>query len=510
MQDPNHSLKLIAKSSMIIFISVLLSKIFSYIYRVIISRLGPNDYGTLSIALAVFGIIGGLTMLGTETGLVKFISSYDQRKDQIKGVIYDSIRFVLPLSVILSILLFIFADYIAIDFFRNEKLGILLKILAVFAPINALRKIFLNSLIGFKKPQYETIAKAITENLSKVIITAILILLGYQLAGAIMGYVLSILVSLIMAYYFLRYKTFNFFDKSIKEEYSTKEFYEYSLPLLLSIIVFIFILWTDTLLLGYFRNAAEVGIYNAAMPTAQLLFIFPNALMVIFLPVISSIKDLKSEEFAKIFKTVTKWVILINIIPLALFLIYSKQILNIVFGQAYVQGSVTLIILSIGFFLSYSVLASNNILLALNKTKLVFLNNLIAAIANLLLNIILIPRYGIAGAAIATSISFIIMAMLMFSEAYALTRIFPFNLNALKIILSITVPVLIINKIVLMYKINTIQSMVITSVILMVLYASLLIMTKALEKEDYLILNSLYKKIGIRINFVDDLFKRLE
>src|SRR3989344_4721235 len=509
MQDSNHSLKVIAKGGIIIFIGVLLSKVFSYVYRIIVSKLGPHDYGLLSIALAIFGILGGITMLGTETGLVKFISS-SNKKEGIKGVIQDAIRFLMPLSIILAILLFFFSDYIAVNFFKDKSLSILLKVLAIFVPINALRKIFLNSLIGFKRVEYETLAKAITENLSKVMITALLLILGYNLLGAIIGYSLSILISLILAFYLLKYKVFNFLDKNISEVYSTKEFYIYSLPLLFSIMVFIFILWTDTLLLGYFRSVYEVGIYNAAMPTAQLIFIFPNALMAIFLPVISGFQDFKNEEFSKVFKTVTKWVLLINIIPLALFLIYPKQILSIIFGQAYSSGYLTLILLSVGFFISYLALSSNNVLLALNKTKLVFMNNLVAAIANLMLNIILIPKYGINGAAIATSSSFILMGILMFSESYYLTKIIPFQLSIIKIISSIAVPMLIINYIVQKYNINSIRNIIVTFIILIVIYMALLLLTKSLEKEDYFILNSIYKKIGIRINFIDDLFKRVE
>ena len=56
-------------------------------------------------------------------------------------------------------------------------MSIFLKVLAIFVPVNALRKIFLNSLIGFKSVQYETLAKAITENVSKVAITFILMIL---------------------------------------------------------------------------------------------------------------------------------------------------------------------------------------------------------------------------------------------------------------------------------------------------------------------------------------------
>lgn len=510
MQSSNDSLKTIAKGSFIVFFGVMLSKIFSYIYRIIVSRLGPEDYGILSIALAIFGILGGLTMLGTEVGIVKFISNYNQKKENIKGVIYDSFRFVLPLSIILAILLFIFSDYIAIHFFNSKKLGLLLKILAFFIPINAIRKIFLNSLIGFKLVKYETLAKAITENLSKLIITALLILFGYGLLGALIGYVLGVFISLLIAYYLLRYKVFNLMDNNIKSVYSTKEFYSYSLPLLFSIIVFVVILWTDTLLLGYFKGASDTGIYNAAMPTAQLLLIFPNALMAIFLPVISGINDVKNKEFITIFRAVTKWVLLMNIIPMALFIIYSKQILNIIFSSVYAQGSSILIILSFGFFVSCLAMSSNHVLLAFNKTKTVFFNNMMAAIINIALNLALIPRYGITGAAVSTAVSFIIMAFLMFIASYRLTKTFPLKLNMLKIILSISVPLLITNYIVQKYNIYTIKSIILTALILLVFYIFFLILTRTLEKEDYLVLNMIYKRIGIKINFFEDLFGNIE
>ncbi|MBS3095419.1 polysaccharide biosynthesis C-terminal domain-containing protein [Candidatus Woesearchaeota archaeon] len=269
-------------------------------------------------------------------------------------------------------------------------------------------------------------------------------------------------------------------------------------------------LWTDTLLLGYFKTPVEVGIYSAAMPTAQLLFIFPNALMVIFLPVISGMQDFKSPEFATVFRIVTKWIFLVNIIPLALFIIYPRQILSIVFGNAYSSGDASLVILSMGFFISHLALSSNNVLLALGKTKLVFMNNFIGSIANLVLNILLIPKYGIIGASVATSFSFVLMSLLMFAESWHFTKIMPFNLNILKSVFSIIISLLLVNYLVGRYSISNISSIILASVLLLLLYAIFLFVTKALEKEDYYILNNIYKKMGIKIGIIDDFFSRME
>jgi hypothetical protein len=96
--------------------------------------------------------------------------------------------------------------------------------------------------------------------------------LGLGVVGAAWGWVLAIIVMPFLAFYFLEKKVFPIFKTKVKAISVDKELFTYSFPLLFAGIAGLVMgwTWTDTLMLGYFTSSTNVGIYNAALPTAQL------------------------------------------------------------------------------------------------------------------------------------------------------------------------------------------------------------------------------------------------
>ena len=120
----------------------------------------------------------------------------------------------------------------------------------------------------------------------------------------------------------------------------------FSLPLVLSGFMGTIIMWTDTTMLGFFKNAVVVGIYNAAIPTAQILMVFPSALSALFLPVITELYSKGEEkELRTVYKVIAKWMFYLNFPVFLLLVIFSRQVLNITFGKEYITGYIALILL---------------------------------------------------------------------------------------------------------------------------------------------------------------------
>ena len=144
-------------------------------------------------------------------------------------------------------------------------------------------------------------------------------------------------------------------------------------------------------------------------------------------------------EFKTVYKSTTKWVFMLNIILFSIFVLFPKEIITILFGTEYSIAAPALVILSMGLFLNYSFILTNYIPTVANRTKLELLNISSGAILNIILNIILIPKYGIMGAAVATSISFLLTSILYFIEGLWIIKINPLKFNYLKIIISILI-----------------------------------------------------------------------
>ena len=439
----NHtedSLKKITKGAGIAFIGIIISKLLGYIYRILVARTDTEIYGLLSIGIALFSLLSTISLLGLNKGVLRYVSFYKGKEDQekIKQVIKICLKITLPLSIVVSIMFFIFSKQISLYFFHTENLTIVFKIIAFIIPITVFRDIIFSIFQAFQKIKYEIYSKNITENITKIVLTLIFLILGFKLIGFTLAYVLGTLGGTISAFFFLKRKILPSLETETTDKIDNsvlkKELLTYSFPLLFNFIIFSLITWIDTLMLGYFRTPYEVGIYNASLPTALLLYIVPSILLILFVPVLTElyVKDRK-DIFESLQKIIAKWILLVNLILLGLFYLFSEQILQILFGKDYITGSTALIILSTGYFVAYLLSPTTKALLVIKKTQLIFVNTLVAIIVNIILNLHLIPAYGINGAATATATAFLIISVLLFIESYTVLKMVPFKLMYFKI-----------------------------------------------------------------------------
>ena len=509
MEELDNSLKKIAGGALFVLIGLFISKLLGYVFRFIIARVGPEQYGLFYLGMMFFSFFSMVSILGMKEGVTRYVSYYSGKKNKegIKGVISSSTRIGIISSIILAIMLFTFSNYISLNFFHNSGLSPILKIFAIAVPINTLGIIFLASLRGSQKVRYEVYIRNIGENLIKIVITTISIFLGFEILGVAFAYLIALFISLILSFYFMK-RVFHL-GKKIKAIPIGKELLFYSVPLLLAGFMLTFLTSTDTFMIGLFEDAFQVGIYNAAIPVAQLLYVFPEGLLFLFLPVLTKIyAEGKTDLIKPIYKTLTKWILIFNIMVISLIILFSKQILRILFGPEYSIGSNALIILTIGFFLAHLMMAGTLLFLVFKKTKIHSLNLFMAAILNIILNYFLIPRLGISGAAIATSVSFSFLGLIVLIENYLLFKLQPFNWKHPKIIFSSLIASFIIYFLNRNIQTLTILEIIILSFTYLAVYGILLLVTRTFEEHDIMILKAIQQKTGLRIFFINRIIKK--
>ena len=491
-----HPLRNIAKGTGIVLFGIIISKFLGYLYRIIIARLGPEAYGELSLGLAGFGILSIVSILGLDMGVLRYISIYKSKNqnEQIKGTITFAMKTTVTIAIILGILLFIFANQISTFFFHTENITILIKIIAFALPFEAMRVIAVNTFKAFSKIQYDVYTRILTENTLKIILTLIFIQLGLSVTGAILAFTLSIIISTIFSLTILQTKVFKLTNK-IKSICKRKEVLLYSIPLLFNSLTIMIITWIDTLMLGFFRTTAEVGVYNAAIPTAKLILILPTAMIGLFIPTISEYLDNKT-QLKRLFYITTKWLLIINLFFISMAIIFSQNILNILFGSQYIAGYIALTILISGYFINGLVYTSRDILMLLKKSKIILIATLIGGTLNIMLNYYLIPIYGFNGAAVATAISLIVLSLILFIKTRIETKIKLINLKLIKVFivgaLSALTTYYIITKITIQ---NEILLIITGTIIMLIIYPIALYITNSFEKQDTTIMKTIRNKL---------------
>jgi O-antigen/teichoic acid export membrane protein len=161
----------------------------------------------------------------------------------------------------------------------------------------------------------------------------------------------------------------------------------------------------DTVMIGWFRSASEVGYYSAAQRPIQLLYVIPNLLGSAVFPVMARFAAKDNDKFRQILEKSITIVLAIGI-PIAIGgAILGKDMITVLFGSGYAPAATTFVILLFTLLLVLPNTLISGSLFAYNEQKNFLGFIIINALINTSLNYLLIPSYGMPGAAIATLIA---------------------------------------------------------------------------------------------------------
>ena len=151
-KEIDKSLGILAKSAFIVLIGLVLSKVFSYTYRIMIARIyGPDIYGVFLLAFSIIGFFIYLVLMGFDSGLVRYIPIYsaEKKRKNIKFIINFSFWTTVIFGVSFGVILFSFSNLISTGFFHEPRLVLFLQIFSVLVPIIALTNYFLAIINGY-------------------------------------------------------------------------------------------------------------------------------------------------------------------------------------------------------------------------------------------------------------------------------------------------------------------------------------------------------------------------
>ncbi len=183
-----------------------------------------------------------------------------------------------------------------------------------------------------------------------------------------------------------------------------------SLPLAPISFSAFFMLWIDTLMVGWFLQNEEVALYNVAAKISFISLFFLGALDATIYPRLLSIFHHKKEKLHSFFWQATLLVIS-TLLGVTLFMLFLSDWLLLAFNDQYVSARMTLIILLFAQFFRATSLTFSFMFIIQEKVRYLNIVLVLALIVDLISNIVFIPKYGIEGAAIATLVTNIFLSI---------------------------------------------------------------------------------------------------
>lgn len=409
----------------VIFLGMCLQYTLTFFTRVVLARgLGPTKFGRLSIGVAIVATTTTFVLLGMNSGIGRYLPRM-QTVSEKRSVIVSGFQMALSAAILSSICVYLAAGWLATSVFDDASLRGVIKIFSLCIPLFTLLKLTVGGIRGLEK----ALPRVLVENLAfpggRLIFTGIALLFGATVTNVSWGYLLAYALGAVTGLYYL-YTRIPLLGRPRNSMHRT--LLTFSAPLVITAAMATVIADVDTFIIGYFLTPEHVGIYNVVYPFAALVSIFLSSLSFLFMPIISELHS--AEEFGQIstiYTVATKWIFLTTTPIVLLFVMFGDNLLGLAFGSEYLPGTLTLSLLAIGFG-THAIFGPNrDTLTSIGRTRWIMISNVGVALFNVGVNIVLVPRFGIEGAAVATAASYTFLNCLYSYRLYSDIGINPFK-----------------------------------------------------------------------------------
>lgn len=390
------------------FISILTSSIAHFLLRIFLGKeLGPEGLGVYTLAFTIYLFGTQFAGFGIGSALTKYVAEFIEDHTTIRNYVSSGMISSIIIGTLMCFLLFLISPFIAVSFFKIPDLEGLIKLTALCYPFIAIQKAVLGTLNGFRRMHLFAVVN-IAQNVSIVILSIILVMLfGMGVLGAVIGYVIPTFIISIISPILIRDSlgSYHFtWHNAILRSTTIFGFY-----IVLGNSISFLNTQFSSILIGFYLNPIEVGVYTVAMLFAQIITLLPSAVQSVTAPATSSLYGKGNITQVKnfLFSTMKK-IFIISILTAVLIAIFGQYLIVLLFSYEFLSAYVPLLLLLIGYTIFAPFMAIGATLSSIGKVHIPFRIHAICCILSIILNILLIPQFGIIGAAIATSITLIV------------------------------------------------------------------------------------------------------
>lgn len=381
------------------------SMVISFLATAYIARnLGPHNYGQLSYALSFVGIFSFFAPLGIDQILHRDLIKHSDRKNEYLG----SALVLRIISSTISVIICVVSAFIMSPKDVSLLLIFITSLSFLLGSFQLLGHEF-QAKLQSKYPSILNISVVLLLNILKIVVI-------FLDRGVIYLACIVILEPLLysLGYIYLKSKIYQDLKSIRFNKTIAFSILRDSYPLIFASAFFAIYSRIDQVMLKNMINSEAVGLYDSAVRISELSYFLPQILLLSLYPPIVNAKKI-SEEFYR--KRLKKLLIFLTAASVSISLfttIFAKYLLLIIFSSSFL-GALPALYICLWSTVGASLNAlSQQILLTENLTKNMTLVTFLGMVVNVILNLILIPIYGISGAAFATLISYTIPFLSLF------------------------------------------------------------------------------------------------
>ena len=396
------------------------SKLLKMVLIIYVARiLGATEYGKFTFALAFVSVFIIFSDLGLSAIITREFSREREKDKEFYSILSLKMILVLGTLILISIA----------SFFITPDPGIrkIILILAFFSMVEGFATTIYVFFQAIQRMEYQAFATI----LESILVTGLglFVILHYPSVENISyTYLLTSLITLFFVLILFHFKVFPLrisFDKSV-----WKKFLLMAFPLVLSGVFNSIYNYTDSVMMGYWKLMAETGWYNAAYKLVAIAGIPLGLIFASFYPVLSRFFKESKEQLKRAWSYQMDIVIL-STIPLVVGgIVLAPKIIDFAYGSNFTPAILAFKILIVMTGITFFSQSFQYLLLAANQEKIFFWVTASAAVLNIVLNFLLIPRFSLYGAAVATTITYLLIFFLFLKLTTKFVGMHPFSFKS--------------------------------------------------------------------------------
>lgn len=425
----------LASGAGIALVGKLFGKSAHLVTQVALARLlGPAAFGLYAIGWTAFRALSVALPLGLDKGILRFgAAQLNTDRSRFRGTIHWAALLATLAGVACGALFFWLSPWLASVVFNKPELTSVLRWFSLVFPLYPLMRVACATSLLSKKTTYSVVAEDVVQPLFNLLLILVLAAGGLTLARAVGATVASFGLGTAAAVV-ASVRLYPELKRPLGEYRGVGELLAFSLPAVSLEAFSSWMTWADKLFIGALLPAESAGVYQAASQAVVLFAVILGAFNVIFAPLVAEIVHTGTRgELEQLYRTATRWGLYLSGPLFAILLAEPALILSVIFGEAYAEGAIPLVVLLSGQVVNLATGGVALLLVLAGRERRWLLISGTALLANLALNALLIPPFGLVGAAAATSLS---IAALYLSGLIAVRwqlEIWPYDAQTLKI-----------------------------------------------------------------------------
>jgi O-antigen/teichoic acid export membrane protein len=368
-----------------------------FLFLVVMARmLDQGDFGLLVLAINLLATTVAMSVGGTDYAMIRYVAAADTPARK-RGAMVAPLQLAIGVNVGIALAVIALAEPLSVHVFNEPEFSSIVRIVALALPFTVLAQMFSAGLSGLEFARGE-LARKVVEQAGRIAFGSLALLLGLGLGGAVFGMAIAAAAAAAtVGYLLLR----SLPPGGTTERISRRRVFGFSWPQAVANVATQAWVLVSIIILVHTTDARTVALFGAALALAQLPLLIYNAFSYRFSPVISRLwqqGDLSALD--GMLKSVTRWVAMLAVPLYAVAIALPASLLQI-YGPGYDEAAGALAILTIATLVNSLAGPVERALIMTGRARLEMATNVAATIVTLGLALVVIPRFGLIGAAIS-------------------------------------------------------------------------------------------------------------